>query len=204
MTRTDRLIHFLSEHDESWVFFFAYLVASILLSMYFNLGFFLILVLVHLFLDFLKHWHSSNRKTNRMLYAAYYSIRDGFLFDLFLFLVAFSIGYMLEATIAIGLSRGVKIATSLRVQTILRALPRIFIADWILENIVQVTIYLHEHDKKKTFLPVRMKLFERFLLVGITAMVVLIAFLPFVMGDTINGLFDYMRVELIPSYQLIP
>lgn len=195
---TQKILHFIEEHDESWVFFFVYLVMSILLSIFFNLGFFLMLMLVHLALDFIKHWKSANRHTNRFWRALEYALRDGFLLDFVLLLLAFSFGFILEFAFAIGLSRGVKVASSIRVQNLLRAVPRVVVGNWIVENVTQLTIYLNEHDKKKVYMPVRMTRFEKFLVASMVVVTVLIFFLPIITGDNYQVLGEYFVREFSP------
>lgn len=198
MARTPRFVSYMSEHDESWLFFFLYMILSIFLSLFFNLGFFVILIVIHLMLDFLKHWHSGNRKTNSARQALVYTLRDGFLLDFLLLLIGFAFGYVLETTFAVGISRGVKLASSINFRSVLRAVPRIFVANWVVENVASLTVWLNEHDKVKTFMPPRVTKFEKFILGAIVFVVVIIVALPVISGEGYPHLLDYAWSELIP------
>ena len=198
MTKLERIVRYIDDHDEQWLFFFAYLALSIYLSFFLNLGFFVILLVIHVLLDFLKHLHSSNRKTNQLRHAFVYAVRDGLVFDLFLLLLAFIFGYIFEATLAVGLSKGVKLANSPGVRAFLRAVPRVFLANWVIENIVVLTLYLNEHDKKKTYMAVKMTRFEKVIVSLMGVALVALFFLPPIFGESYSHLVDYAMRELVP------
>ncbi len=193
-----RVMRFISTHDESWPFFFLFLALSIILSVFFNLGFFLILILVHFLLDFLKHWHSNNRTTNSARRAAYYAFRDGFLFDFFLFSIAFALGFIFHFTFAASLSNSVRLLQLVELENLLRILSRLVVADWIVENIARLTVYVKEIDKRKTYMTVKLSDIERLFLAGSFLIVLVTAILPLVMGAGYETFWHYLNVELIP------
>lgn len=198
MKKPKKLLAFIDGHDESWGFFFVYLFASLFLSYYFNLGFFILLLCVHMFLDFLKHWHSNNRATNHARAAFLYALRDGFLFDAVFILGSLNLGFLFHVIIAAGFSRGIKLASSETVDAVLRAVPRFISADWIVEHVATVSSYLREHDKRRVFMSPRMTNYEKTLVVLGCFFIALLFVLPVVMNESYATLFTYMRHELIP------
>jgi hypothetical protein len=198
MKKPKKILAFIDRHDENWVFFFVYLALSIILSLFFNIGFFLLLVLVHVLLDFLKHWHSSNRTTNHARHAFLYAMRDGFLFDFVLLLIGFAIGYIFHLTLAVGVSRGVKLASSDAVDTLFRALPRIVAADWVVEKIAILSAYVREHDKRKVYMPPRLTNFEKTLIATGVLLLGIILVLPVATNQSYESLWLYTQREIIP------
>ena len=198
MKKPKKFLAFIENHDESWGFFFTYLFVSLFLSYYFNLGFFVLLLIVHVFIDFLKHWHSNNRITNHARAAFVYALRDGFLFDAVFILACLNLGFAFHIIIGAGFSRGIKLASSETVDAVLRAIPRISAADWIVEHIATVSSYIRENDKKRVYMPPRLTNYEKTLITIGVLCIALIFVLPVITQQSYDTLFSYMYHELVP------
>lgn len=190
-----RVVRWISRHDENWPFFFIYLFVSIVLSIYFNLGFFLLLIFVHLLLDLVKHWHSNNRKTNHFRYALMYAFRDGFLLDFFLLVVAFAFGYIFHFTFAVSIANGARLLRFVELEDMLRVLSRVIVADWLVTHISWLALYVREIDQRKFYMPPRLQRHEILMIVGSFIILGALLTLPLLTFSNYETLWAYTQKE---------
>lgn len=196
---TPRVVKWISRHDDNWVFFVGYIVLSIVLSVFFNLGFFLILIVVHFLLDLVKHWHSNNKKTDDFWYAFQFALRDGFLLDFFLFVIAFAFGYVFHFTFAVAISNGARLFALVEIEDIVRILSRLVIADWVISHIAWLAKYVREIDTRKIYMPPDLLRHEVMMVLGSLVIIGALVLLPLVTGTGFETLTEYARKELIPN-----
>lgn len=125
-------------------------------------------------------------------------LRDGFLLDVILLTAGFALGFFVHTTFVVGISRGARIATSQLLFDILDALPRVFAASWIMENVVQLTVYLHDHDKQKVYLPTRLTHIEKVYIVFAAVLFIVTCFLPLLSGHSYQEFLHYANLQLNP------
>jgi hypothetical protein len=195
-----RVVRWVSKHDENWPFFFLYLAASILLTLLFNLGFFLVLIFIHFLLDFIKHWHSGNRKTDHVRYAALYAFRDGFLLDFFLLVIAFAFGYVFHFTFAVSIANGTRLLTFLEIEDIVRVLSRVVLADWIVTHISWLSRHMKQMDTGKLYMSETLIRHEVLMMVGIVLILGSTLLIPYISGSGFEPFWAYTKQELIPRF----
>lgn len=200
---TPRVVKWISRHDDNWAFFVGYMVLSVVLSVFFNLGFFLILIIVHFLLDLVKHWHSNNKKTDDFWYALQFALRDGFLLDFFLLVLAFAFGYAFHFTFAVAISNGTRLFALVEIEDLLRILSRVFVADWVVTNIAWLSKHMREIDTGKIYMSPDLLRHEALMIVGSILIVAALVLVPIITGTGYESLVGYTQKELIPNLSLL-
>ncbi|OGJ63141.1 hypothetical protein A3A67_01720 [Candidatus Peribacteria bacterium RIFCSPLOWO2_01_FULL_51_18] len=141
---------FASRHDEIPAFHAAYLVATFLVAALLNLGFFLILILAHMFLDIVKYrdYHRySWSETARGVMAEN-------IVDIALFMLALTFTVYLDHSFALVALSGLIRSELTLIKAVGTLVPKIEILEHAVRTMVHAHAYLHEphQDLKKPLL----------------------------------------------------
>ncbi len=139
MTTLDRVRLFAHEHDDIPAFHAAYLVGTFLAAAIFNLGFFLILIVAHMCLDFVKYRDFHRYSLAETIWAMFVEN----LMDVMLFFIALTFSIYTSHSFALAALSGFA-RTEL---TIVRALgvlvPKIEILQHALTVLLNIHAYMH-------------------------------------------------------------
>ncbi len=138
-TLTRRLRLFAHEHDDIPAFHAAYLVTTFLVAAVFSLGYFAILIALHMMLDFVKYrdfFHYSIPMTIKAM------ILESIV-DVAFFSVSLTFGVYLSHDLALSMVSGVFRSSLTLVEAFGTILPKIYIVEHMLVVAVSVQQYLY-------------------------------------------------------------
>lgn len=183
--------YLISIHDESLWFSFLYLLAAVLLSYFLNLGFFIILVLVHLTLDVAKHRIAGSSPAKSLFYA----FREGIVDVAFIF-IGLAMGLYTQVAIGIGATKALFSAQSLR---FIRALPRITPGKHLVSSFT--TLFVHFDKKRKPIaLDRNFTTLEKFFLGVLLFFILAVLTTPLFIEITPDFLKIFFWTELVPRW----
>lgn len=138
-TLTDRLRVFAHEHDDIPAFHATYLVGTFLAAAIFNLGFFLVLIVGHMCLDFVKY-----RDYHRYGYAeTVWAMFVENLFDIMLFFLALMFSVYTSHSFALAAFSGLARTELTVVRAVGILVPKIEILQHALCVLLNIHTYLH-------------------------------------------------------------
>ena len=176
-----------------------YFVLAIGLSFFLNLGFFFLLVLVHLVLDIAKH---------RMIGASWKralgrGAREG-LVDLAFLFVGLVLGLYVFVGLAAGLPQAGRAIAAARVSKLARfgrIAARTASAQRFVETFMQLFLYLDEHNELVQIDGEFTKVEKAFVIILVICLI-LLAVSPWLIGVTPEVFLQYLSVELVPRLDL--
>lgn len=136
---TYRLRLFAHQHDDIPAFHAAYLVSTILIAAIFSLGWFAILILLHMLLDYVKY-------RDYFRYGIALTIKAVFLesiIDVALFFVSLTFAVYLSTELALALASGLSRSGLTVVRALGTMVPKIAIAEHVITVIVNIHLYLY-------------------------------------------------------------
>lgn len=138
-TLTYKFRLFAHEHDDIPAFHAAYLVGTFLVAAIFSLGYFALLILLHMMLDFVKYrdyFHYSIPMTLKAMFLES-------VVDLAFFFVSLTFGVYLSHDLALSLASGVFRSSLTILEAFGTILPKIYILEHLMVIAVSVQQYLY-------------------------------------------------------------
>ncbi len=138
-TLTDRLRVFAHEHDDIPAFHAAYLVGTFLAAAVFNLGFFLMLIVGHMCLDFVKYRDYQHYSYSETIWAMFVEN----MFDIMLLFIALTFSVYTSHTFALAALSGFARTGVTIVRAVGVLVPKIEILQHVLCIFLNIHAYLH-------------------------------------------------------------
>ena len=208
--RPNRFVHFLLTHDYSKLFFITYLLLSVGLSIIFNLGFFVLLAVMHYCMDIFKYRHGGlDYKTSLVA-----SLRDCMVDVMFIF-IGYASAIVFQVGFGMGIARSIvaeeRLLVSLRAEEqilvkslkTIKLLPKIFIG----ERAIEATSYMltasnqRKRGKPGKFQHKPLNHFEK-IMIAISAVCVVFFFAaPSIYDITLLDVLHIIVKESIPTLE---
>ena len=208
--RPNKLAHFLVTHDYSRLFFISYLLLSVGLSIIFNLGFFVLLAVIHYCMDIYKYRHGGLGYRTSMVA----SLRDCMVDVMFIF-IGYASAIVFQAGFGIGIARSIaaeeRLLISLRTEEqvlvkslkTLKLIPKIFLG----ERAFEATSYmLTASEQRKALNPGKFKhkplnAFEKGMLTIIAICTLFFFAAPYIYDISLSSVFHIIVGETIPTLE---
>ena len=139
LSTVERVRLFAHKHDDVPAFHAAYLVGTFLAAAIFNLGFFLILIVGHMCLDFIKYRDFHRYGFSETIWAMFIES----LTDIMLFFVALTFSVYLSNTFALAALAGITRSEFTIAEALGLLVPKMEILQHVASVLVDITQYLH-------------------------------------------------------------
>lgn len=197
-----RLRHYAKTHDHKLHFFLLYLSLGILLSFLFNLGVFVLLVLVHFLLDVSKH--NLSLLTRKEIF--FRALRDSSIDIMFVF-VALALGVWLHLVVGIGVAKGVLASRSTSMLTregeivgsFAKFLSKAVLGERLIKSFVHIGFKLQNHERN-LYSGKPLGRIDYFIIGVIATSILLILVSPILFNSGYDQLLDALSKELIPDF----
>lgn len=183
---------YLKNHDETFSFFIIYLCLGIVLSLLFNIGVFILLVLAHYLMDLSKHRILGKNWSKTFAH----STKD-ITIDISFVMVGLVLSIYLHHGLILGLSKG-----AFKTMYLLEIMAKSAIAERSVNAFVHYYMFVKSHKIKKN--DGELTRFERFSWSMIGASVALILISPIVLNFTFTEFLSHVvSQELVPRFEVV-